>query len=283
MLVCCCLKVSTVRADREVVGIVKLLFTKTCNGNEVTPLGTLCSHVLLEAVSNLLLSVGKGAYKCIEVSNRENVSRVGYLLTLVSIGGNSDTITVNMIKCFGIFTELIESHDVGNGDFYNVPTEVERLYLVFPSPNFLLGIGLFRKLHNFLRVEGKLCLSTSESVIDSNTTLTESLKGICRSHLLPEEEVRYRACVTGITKLLKVFNGVFSCIINVLIHSVIVEAVELLYVLLQSTHDMGEFLELLARHLVYDKFSTCLLHKSICRVNEVLKILHETYGKVSIT
>ena len=67
--------------------------------------------------------------------------------------------------------------------------QLDRLDLTLPSLNFLIGISLFGKINDLLRIKCKLCLTSAKSVINSLATLAETLESVSRAHLLPKHKV----------------------------------------------------------------------------------------------
>ena len=276
-------QMAAIGVDGEVILLAELLFAESGNRNIVAPLAALLLHELLQVVSNLFLSGGQLLQNRVQLALCKRVSNIGDFLSSVLEGCHSDTFTQNVALCLLTLAQLIQRHDLRNTHLNNgAGVNSDGLHFILPGIDFRRGVGLFGKLGDLLGVECQGSLATAQTVIDCHAALAKSLKGIGRSHLLPQKELGNNSGVLSRFQLVHMVDGVVTCVIHMLEHSVHMESVHLHDVLFQGTDHFAQLLKLLGGHLVNHKLPAVVVNDLLGRIHETAQVGHKVRRQVRI-
>ena len=276
-------QMASIGVNGEVVLLTELLFTESGNRNIVAPLAALLLHELLQFICNLYLSGCQLLQDRIQLTGSQSVSNIRDFLPSVFEGCYADTLTQDVAQCLLTLAQFIKSHDLRNTHL-NHGTRVNGngLYLILPGIDLRCGICLLREFRDLFGVECQGCLSTAQAIIDCHATLAKSLKGIGRSHLLPQQELGNHSGVLSRLQLVHEINRAIACIIHMLEHGVHMESVHLHDVLFQRADHLAELCQLLCSHLVNDKITTVVVDDLLGRIHELTQIDHKVRRQIRI-
>ena len=179
--------------------------------------------------------------------------------------------------------QLIQGHDLGNTHCHGFSgANANSLDLVFPCLDLSCGVGLFRKRLDLLGVECQGSLTTAQTVIDSLAALAETLKGICRPHLLPQKELGNAAGIFCRLHLCQEVNGILACLIHMLEHGVHMEAVHLHDILFQGADHLAQILQFLSGHLIDNKLTVAVINDVLSGIHKPVQILHEVRRQIGV-
>ena len=204
-------------------------------------------------------------------------------LLSVLVVGYPDAVAVDVRQGLRALVQAIQAHEMGNRHGHGLAVRRgEGLGLLAPLLNFLAGVGLLGKVDDPVRKESLRCLSFPELMLDALAALAEVFKGVGWPHVVKAHEFVRGAALLGFLEFAEMLYRVLACLVGVLEHGVIVEAVHGHDVLAQGPDRLRELLKLCRAHLIDHKHAAAVADMLLCLGDQGVEGINKALRQIRI-
>ena len=197
--------------------------------------------------------------------------------------GYPDAVPVDVRQGLRALVQAIQAHEMGDRHGHGLSVRCgEGLGLLAPLLHFLAGVGLLGKVNDLVRKESLRRLPFPEFVLDALAALAEVLKGIAGPHVVKAHEFVRQAAALGFLEFAQMFHGLFSGVVGVGEHGVVVEHVHGGDVLLQGLQSLGKLLQLRGAHHVDDKGAGAVADVLLRLADKGIEVLDEVLRQIRV-
>ena len=286
-------EVRLVGLDGEVVLFLKRIVSETFHAHRIAPRRTNGTHVLLQGLGNLDLSLIQLRENLGHICNtqQERISLIDRSLLQASLSfldldvSYSHTATVEMASCLLSVIEAVKAHDLSRCHLHRFAVvQLDRVKVVAPIVHLFGCVCLLAELLQFIGVECQLVPSVLKSFKDGFSCLSVTLECIDGKSIFPLKESSCTCSLTAVRLPSNQFkDGVSCCLRNTGKPSFCVELVDVVHRVADNSQDEVQVLQLLLVHQVHLICGRIeALHRSIDFVDVALDRIDKALRHIQI-